>query len=685
MANDLNCQSQTNMKHKYTNHLINEASPYLLEHAHNPVDWYPWCKEAFDKAKRENKPLIISIGYSSCHWCHVMAKESFEDEDIAQIMNDNFVCIKVDREEQPDIDRIYINAVEMITGSAGWPLNCFALPDGTPFYGGTYFRPNQWKSILLQIAKKWKQTPQELILAAEHLKAGLIQRDIVSMPAQNTRLFMGKIMQAVEKWKHDFDPVYGGNKTKLKFPMPATLNFLLDYSYYTEDSSILNHVQNTLNHIAWGGIYDQIGGGFARYSTDRRWLVPHFEKMLYDNAQLIDLYSKAYKVTGSGLYKHVVMQTINFLQREMYNQQGYFYSALDADSDGHEGKFYTWAYEELDSLVPEYMDILREVYEINHTGNWEGKIIFYKRRTLDEAAHNLRITQDELEEKLGKAREKLFEYRNQRIHPGLDDKAITSWNAMAISGLVSAYQAFGQENYLEIALKVEQHIETKMLEHDLTLWRIYKDGKRKIHGYMDDYAFFIKALIDLFQVTGNEHYLSLATSLTQYAQEHFEDEQTSMFYYTSDRVPTHIKREKEVTDNVIPSSNAVMAINLLYLSKITEHTEWDEQASQMSANIAEYLYQYPGYFSAWGQLAMKQIYPFYELVITGGQAANIAKRFMKLYKPDVVLAFTDRPSSLKIFKNRFHKDKTLLFVCQGNTCKLAVTKLSQALELLDKK
>ncbi len=682
---NLNCQNQTQMKHKYTNHLINETSPYLLQHAHNPVDWYPWGKEALDKARRENKPLIISIGYSSCHWCHVMEHESFENEEIARIMNENFVCIKVDREEHPDIDRLYMNAVEMISGHGGWPLNCFALPDGTPFYGGTYFRPNQWKSVLEQIARKWQQNPQELILAAEHLKAGLVQRDLVSTPAQSQKIFLSKIMQAVEAWKKSFDPVYGGNKTNIKFPMPATLQFLLDYYFFTQDTGAFNHVDNTLRHMAWGGIYDHVGGGFARYSTDRKWLVPHFEKMLYDNAQLIQLYSNAFKLTHDDLYKKVTQQTIDFLMRQMYDTDGYFYSALDADSQGEEGKYYVWTYDELQKSLPEYMHILKEVYDIRPSGNWEGKIIFYQKRPIQEAANRLGMSTQQLEDKLEQVREELLSIRAQRVPPSLDDKSITSWNAMMISGLVTAYQALGNGQYLQTAQKVERHIEQHMLDQDMTLWRIYKDGHRKIPGYMDDYAFFIKALIDLFETTGNGHYLQLAQQITLYTMQHFWDHDSQMFFYTSDMVPTHIKRDKEVTDNVIPSSNAVMAQNLFLLSQIGDYPEWDTIARQMTANIADYLYEYLSYFAMWGQLALKQLYPFYELVITGPGAREKARQFLKFYRPDVVLAFTDQQSNLKIFKDRFKPGETLFFVCQGNTCKIPTDDMNVALKLLDKK
>ncbi len=678
-----NCQNE-NMKHKYTNHLINETSPYLLQHAHNPVDWYPWGKEALEKAQKENKPLIISIGYSTCHWCHVMERESFENEEIARIMNENFVCIKVDREERPDIDKIYMSAVEMMTGRGGWPLNCFALPDGTPFFGGSYFPPQQWKSILLQIANQWKTNPTQIILAAQQVKNRLVNNDLVKMKQETGKIFLSKIMQAVEKWKHSFDPEYGGNNTRIKFPMPVIYNFLLDYYFYTGDKEILTHVETTLDRMAVGGIYDHIGGGFARYSTDKQWRVPHFEKMLYDNAQLIDLYSNAYKLTGKEKYKQVVTETIDFLMREMHNRQGYFYSALDADSEGEEGKFYVWTYEELKKLVPQYLDELKAVYEISPFGNWEGKIIFYQKHTLEKAAQKLNISVEQLQADLASARQILFEYQNKRVHPSTDTKAITSWNAMTISGLISAYTITGNNDYLNIAKQTASFITNTMLDKDTLLWRTYKDNIRKIPGYLDDYAFTIKAMTDLFITTGEEKYLSLAEKLTQYVFDHFLDRETGMFFYTADNQPTHIKREKDITDNVIPSSNSVMAYNLFILPHIGHYPEWKEHSYQMLLNVSEYLYQYPGYFALWEELAFKQGHSFYELAICGDKAKEYAMEVMQKFLPNTVVVFTEKPSQLPIFQDRFVKGKNLFYVCVDNTCQLPVTTTDAALKLLKK-
>ncbi len=680
-----NCNSQNNkamQKYKYTNHLINQSSPYLLQHAHNPVNWYPWGKESLEKAKKENKMLIISIGYSACHWCHVMEHESFENKEVAKLMNDNFVCIKVDKEERPDIDQIYMNAVQIMTGSGGWPLNCFALPDGSPFYGGTYFPKAQWIKILSSLAQTWKKNPQKIEQAAKQLKQGIRQSKLITQKANIKNFELSNLKIAVEKWKANFDNQYGGNKSSMKFPMPSSLNFLLDYYFHTKEKEILNHIEISLQKMVWGGIYDKIGGGFSRYSTDKFWRVPHFEKMLYDNAQLIELYSNAYKLTGNKLYKNIVFQTISFVERELYAGNGIFYSSLDADSDGQEGKFYVWTFDELKKLVPQQLPTLEQVYEISRTGNWDKKIIFYQQKSFDQAAKYLKISVDSVKKVVNKSREILFEARKKRTRPNLDNKSITAWNAMMISGLCEAYNAFGNEHFLDLAQISAKHIQKDLITKDNIIYRNYKNKKASIIGFLDDYAFTIKAFIELFQITGNEKYFNSAETLSEYVLSNFMDKKTGMLFFTPAREEIPVGKKIELTDGVVPSSNSVMAQNLFILSKTGHHTEWEKISRQMLSNVSDKIQQYPTYFTNWASLELNYIFPTYELVICGKNAPKDAHEFAKSYYPNVIWAFSEKKSDIPLFEDRFVKGKNLFYVCVDKTCQMPVDNLNDAKKLL---
>jgi uncharacterized protein YyaL (SSP411 family) len=575
-------------KHKYTNNLAKETSPYLLQHAHNPVNWFPWGEKALNKAKEENKLILVSIGYAACHWCHVMEKESFEDEEVAAIMNEQFVCIKVDREERPDIDQIYMEAVQMMTGGGGWPLNCFALPDGRPVYGGTYFRKQQWVQVLYSLANMYQTDKQKMLNVAADLSKGLLESEIISVKKDAQSYTQEDLEEIVEPWKPHFDKKDGGNNRAPKFPLPNSYEFLLNYSYYTSDKETLNHVYNTLNKMAFGGIYDQVGGGFARYSVDKYWKVPHFEKMLYDNGQLVSLYSKAYQLSKNEEYKKVVYQSLEFIERELTSSEGAFYSSLDADSEGEEGKFYVWNKKELDDLLGEDTKLYCDYYQVDSQGNWEhGKNILHRGEKEEEIAHKYNLAPHQLFDKITELNKSVLKEREKRIRPGLDDKILASWNGLMFKGYVDAYRAFNDQVFLEKALKNASFLSEKMIEKDFRVWRNYKNGKANINGFLDDYAFVIDAYIALYQATFDGKWIALAKNLTDYAIKHFYDEKSGMFFYTSNLDPKLIARKMELHDNVIPGSNSAMARNLYYLGHVFYDEKYIEMASQMLHNIKE--------------------------------------------------------------------------------------------------
>lgn len=665
------CDAQTSGKmteKKYTNSLINETSPYLIQHAHNPVNWMPWGEKALAKAKKEDKPIIISIGYSACHWCHVMEHESFENLEIAKIMNDHFICIKVDREERPDIDHVYMDALHVITGRGGWPLNCFAFPNGDTFYGGTYFPTDNWKQTLLAVVDTYKNDRQKLITYSNQIKEGLVNNEMhfINTNEIPTKEYLDAIENA---WRTNFDLKLGGNVRAPKFPMPNNYETLLLLSDKSDLKKLRFHTFNTLNKMATGGIYDQIGGGFARYSTDVNWLVPHFEKMLYDNAQLIGLYSNAYKISKHELYKRIVYETHTFINRELTGEIANIYSSLDADSEGVEGKYYIWSYDEIESILKENSKIFIDYYHIKKRGNWEGKTILTTAKQVEpkEITHLKTL---------------LLKEREKRVKPGLDDKTLTSWNALLISGLVEAYKAFGDKTFKDKAEKIAQFILKNQIQKDGVLLRNYKNGKSNIPGFLEDYSLTIEAFIKLYQITFDEIYLSKAFELTRYTFTHFYDTETGFFFYTSDLQTDIRTRKKEVSDNVIPASNSVMAKNLFILGHYDSKPKYIEKSKNMLMKISKALLANPSFYSNWIQLYSWFVNPFYEIVVGGTEAEIILKEINKKYIPNTLIAKAYNESKLAITKNR-NSTETQIFVCVNNTCKLPVTTIEQALKSLN--
>lgn len=671
------------MTAKTPNRLINESSPYLLQHAYNPVDWYPWGEEALEKARGENKMIIVSIGYSACHWCHVMEHQSFEDEKVARIMNDLFVCIKVDREERPDIDQVYMSAVQLMTGQGGWPLNCFTLPDGRPIFGGTYFPKERWISALISLADLWKNEPEKCLQYAHELTQGVNQVEKLVPSFTDTDIPQYVPDKAWLSWSDRIDSAEGGPNRAPKFPLPNNYLFLLRYYHLTKNQSAFRHVTLTLDKMAMGGIYDHIGGGFARYSTDVLWKVPHFEKMLYDNGQLVSLYSEAFHLTKNEYYRDVIKETLGWIAREMTSPEGAFYSALDADSEGEEGKFYVWKKDELEKILRGDFNWFADVFNVNSIGHWEhGNYVLLMRESLNTIAAKQGISIAELKDKIGKVKLVLLSERNNRVRPALDDKILTSWNAIMLRGYVDAWKVTGEEEYLLVAKKNAFFITSKQLKADGTLWHSYKNSKSTINGFLEDYAFVIDAFIALYQTDFNEAYLALAHDLCKVTLDKFHDETSPLLYFTSSDDPKLIARKHEISDNVIPASNSVMARNLYYLGKYYGNEEWMQRSAEMLKAVEEEMMRSGSGYSNWLILALHRTYPSKEVVIVGKDVDKTAAALRKLYLPNEIFAGSTGQSDLPILRDRFVEGKTRIYVCENNTCHLPVTDIEKALAQL---
>jgi len=673
------CNQDTSITSKMdgrkTNRLAKETSPYLLQHQYNPVDWYPWGDEAFAKAKEENKPVLISIGYSACHWCHVMEHESFEDDSVAAFMNENYVCIKVDREERPDVDQVYMNAVQLMTGRGGWPLNCFALPDGRPMYGGTYYPKEEWMEILANLKNTYETDPRKVEEYADKLTSGVQASDLIEVHQGPVEFERSMLDETVANWSDRLDYKHGGPDRSPKFPLPNNYQFLLRQGTLAGDQQILDQVHLTLRKMAQGGIYDQIGGGFARYSTDALWKAPHFEKMLYDNGQ-------AYQASGDELYKQTVYETLDWVAREMTSEEGAFYSALDADSEGEEGKFYVWSEEELKQHTGELFDFVKEYYNVNAKGRWEhGNYILLRDKSMAEFSEKNGLTVDQIKEKVEQVKERLMAVRETRVKPGLDDKVLTSWNALMISGYVDAYTTFGEQKFLDVAIRNADFLWQKQRRRDGGLNHTYKEGRSTINGYLEDYCFTIEAYTDLYQATFNESWLEKAKELADYAILHFKDENSGMFYFTSDMDPALIARKTEVDDNVIPASNSSMAKALHTLGSLYYNEEYLEMSARMLVNMKAKIPAYGGGFSNWALLMQRHVFPYYEVAIASSDPAKKRLEFAQHYIPNrVFLGDDDDKSGLPLLEYKFVPDETMIYVCVERSCQLPVGEVKAAIE-----
>ena len=651
------------------NHLNNETSPYLLQHVHNPVNWYPWGEEALEKAKKENKLIIISIGYSACHWCHVMEKESFEDEEVAKIMNENFVSIKIDREERPDIDQIYMNAVHLMKQRGGWPLNCITLPTGEPIWGGTYFRKNDWIKQITKVNEVFQQNPKIVQDYAQKITKGIQTSELPEFNT-DTAIFNTEILKKYySNWSKRFDHKHGGKIGSPKFPLPNNYQFLIDYGIITNNEDILEYVKLSLDNISNGGIYDQIGGGFCRYATDEQWKVPHFEKMLYDNAQLISLFSSAYLVFQDNRYKTIINNTLGFIERELYhNESGAFFSSLDADSEGEEGRFYVWEEQEIKNILKQDFNLCKDYYNINKNGLWDGKYILLKKEPDSVIAKKYNLTSAQLSNKVNEINQQLFNSRTERIRPGLDDKSLTSWNGLMLKAYTDAYKALQKSHYLDIAIRNGEFILKYQKRKDGGLFHNYKNKKSSINGFLEDYAFVIEAFIGLYEVTLNENWLNEATQLMDYTFDNFFDKKSGMFFFTSKTDNPLIARKFEIQDNVIPASNSTIGKCLFKLGHILSNKYYLETASQMANNIKNDIASYgPGY-SNWATLITYHTYPFYEIAIVGKEYKQTISQFQIYHLPNTIVIGTEKNSNLNILKNKFTKGHTYIYVCENGAC-----------------
>lgn len=666
------------------NKLAGETSPYLLQHAHNPVEWYPWGEEALDRAVRENKPILVSIGYAACHWCHVMERESFEDAETARIMNTHFINIKIDREERPDLDNIYMDAVQTMTGSGGWPLNVFLLPDRKPFYGGTYFPPVQaynrpsWKQVLESIADAYREKKNELQEQADNLTQHLEQSSQFGMQADRQllvpreELFTREQCDTIcENILKQADTTWGGFGRAPKFPQTFILRYLLRHHHSFGQEAAQQQALLSLDKMIQGGIYDQLGGGLARYSTDEQWLAPHFEKMLYDNALFVDVCCEAWQQTRNPLYKVTVRDTLQFIMREMTAPGGGFYAALDADSEGVEGKFYTWSKQEIHHILGEQAGPFCEYYGVTEEGNWEHTNILWVQQPLSGFAAAKGYDPAILEAMLQGCREKLMAVRGNRIRPGLDDKILLGWNAMMIHACCRAFAAFGDESYRDMAVRsmefIRQHFRRDTDSH--AFYHTWKNEQAKYPAFLDDYACLIRALIALQEVTGDLVYLRQAHNITEYVIDHFSDEAGIFFYFTTDGQQDVVVRKKEIYDGATPSGNALMAENLWYLSVVFDKKAWADRAIAALASLSQTVIRYPSSFSIWAALLLQLVKGTDEIAVVGPQYQERMAEAGEWYLPfRVLLGAAGDVSGIPLLTGREVEDDTLVYLCKDYHC-----------------
>jgi uncharacterized protein len=683
------------MEHKHTNRLIHETSPYLIQHAHNPVDWYPWGEEALQKAKSENKPILLSIGYSACHWCHVMEHESFEDEKIAALMNDLFVNIKVDREERPDLDEVYMNAVQMLTGRGGWPMTVFLTPEGKPFYGGTYFPPEDrygvpgFPKILMGVANAYREKPRDVEKSVEQILAGLKR---MSLSTENQRDFAADIIaRSAEQLSQAYDADHGGLGRAPKFPNVGVYEIFLRHYHKSKNKRFLEMVTHTLTKMAQGGIYDHVGGGFHRYSVDEKWLVPHFEKMLYDNAQLVRIYAQLFSVTRDPLFKQVVDETMDYLMREMLHSEGGFYSTQDADSEGEEGKFFVWTEAEINRILGgESSEIFCRMYDVSEQGNFEEKNILHPILTPEQASKFFRRDVKEIQSLVSDAKRKLFREREKRIKPFRDEKILTSWNGLMLSGVAAAIKVAAHPAYLDAANRTVDFLFTQLFR-DGRLLHTYKDGTAKILGYLDDYAFLAAGLLDLFEATLDRVNLERASELAEIMLREFSDEAGGGFFYTGRSHEPLIAQSKPVFDGSIPSGNAMATQVLLRLYHYRGKEGYLKRAEEVLRTYYTAMENQP-----FGFAHMLAALDFYlekpqEIVLVGDKknpaTIELLAKIQSLYLPNVTLqlASPDEPLqkiSVLLAGKRQIEGRPTAYVCHNFTCSRPVVEWGDLRPLL---
>ena len=695
-SNILRSESRVPKKGK-PNHLIQEKSPYLQQHAYNPVDWYPWCEEAFQKALRENKPVFLSIGYSTCHWCHVMEHESFEDEEVAKILNENFVSIKVDREERPDIDSVYMSACQALIGSGGWPLNLFLTPDGKPFYAGTYFPKAErignpgFSNILKKISNLWKENKESILASSEQ---------VMKFLQDTTEITSGQLLtaetlrRAYEQLRDSFDILYGGFGSSPKFPTPHHYTFLLRYWKRTKDPNALEMVGKTLERMGMGGIYDQLGGGFHRYSTDEYWLVPHFEKMLYDQALMSMAYIEIFQSTGNRFNADMTRGIFDYVLRDLTSPEGGFYSAEDADSEGVEGKFYVWTPDEIiKTLGGNEGKIFCDYYDVSKEGNFEDKNILHADKPLDAFCKLEGLKPDEFRKMLKKSKEKLLVVREKRVRPHRDDKIITSWNGLMIAALAEGAQALGEPQYVIAAKRAADFIINNLRQKDGTLMRRYCGGEVSNNGFLDDYANFVWGLLNLYEATFEVKYIKTAIEINEKMIEYFWDEKAGGFFLNGKNNEKLIVNTKEIYDGALPSGNSVALLNILRISHMTGNLNMEDMATQIIRNFADTINQYPSGYTQFLCGLDFAIGPVKEIIIAGEpdnpDTKKVLSEIWKRFIPEkVLLLHSERDKTIEeiagfVKEQKPIDGKTTVYICENYTCKTPTNNIERAIQLLE--
>lgn len=671
-------------KESTPNALIAESSPYLLQHANNPVNWLPWGDNALKLAQEQQKLMLISVGYSACHWCHVMERECFEDEEVATVMNLHFINVKVDREERPDIDQVYMSAVQLMNnGRGGWPLNCFALPDGRPIYGGTYFPKSNWLQLLRYLADYWQKNRDKALSFASQVTEAVRGFEFVEKhEGGDASADFQQVARAFLPLSQAFDLREGGTGPAPKFPLPVIWRHVLRYAHLSDEPLAIRGVRLTLDKMARGGIYDQIGGGFARYSTDERWFLPHFEKMLYDNAQLIGLYTEAWQAFGEELYRQTAEETVTCLLRDFRHPRGGFYSAFDADSEGVEGKFYVWTANEIVQALGSDAPLFMSYYNFSREGNWEhGRNIPYRLISDEDFAEREGISLETLKTCIERCKIMLQDIRSRRVHPGLDDKILASWNGLAAKALLYAGGIFNRKDWTEAGLVCLNFIFSEMVDgHRLN--RSWKEGHATVNGFADDYAFVIEALIEAHSQTFDADWIIKAENLLEHLMSHFSHEPTGLFYYTSDLDPPLIARRQELLDNVIPSSNASIAHSLLTLGTLLHRKEYVDRSRKMLGCLLEESSKHASSYALWANLALRFAVNEPEVAIVGPDAAKLADQWRESYFPfQVLTGGMDRSKLISAHHDKWNGSKTFIYVCRDSSCFPPVTDAKQAFEL----
>lgn len=666
------------------NLLIHASSPYLLQHAYNPVKWQEWGEAALTQAKAENKLIIVSIGYSACHWCHVMERESFENHEVAEVMNQHFVCIKIDREERPDIDQVYMLAVQLMGLNGGWPLNCICLPDQRPIYGGTYFPKADWINVLESVAKYWKNEPAQALAYADKLETGIHAAERIAGVGSSKTFTESDLKSFIEPWKRSFDMAEGGYTRAPKFPLPNNWLFLLRAGFLLEDEALSIATLLTLDKMAMGGIYDQIAGGFSRYSVDDRWHVPHFEKMLYDNAQLISLYAEAWQFSKLDRFKNVAMESIEWVHREMTSADGLFYSALDADSEGVEGKFYIWTLKELEDVLGPDSALAADYYQSTQSGNWHemSSNILLRKEWDSDFAERHALSVEQWNRKLTEINTKLHTARIERVPPHLDDKCLSAWNGLMIKALAESALIMSMPIYYDRAKRAMTFILKNIATADGGLNRNFKNGHVSIAGFLDDYAFTISALITLYQYDFDELWLSHANKFTDYVLENFSDPDSPMFFYTNGKSEKLIARKHEIMDNVIPSSNSEMSQNLILLGLLFDKPAYTERGEAMLNAVYSQLEKYPSGYSNWAIQLLNQVEGITEIALTGESTNKVKMELMDSYIPNKILLGGTK-STLPLLENK-PGSAAKIYICKNKTCNLPVDSVSEALSFINK-